>query len=73
MRGAGKAARMMVALSPFGLGAPAAPSTDERVDLLNLIYSLDGEPFVHVTARANIDTLTLGYSLDGQPFIGVSP
>lgn len=31
-------------------------------------YSLDGSPWVRVTAKPSIDTNTLEYSLDGSPW-----
>ena len=69
-----KLARRMLASGAMGAVATADAngSMPDRADLLLLDYSLDGEPWVGVTARTNIDTLGLDYSLDGEPFIGVS-
>lgn len=52
-----------------GVNIPTLPS---RAALMDLDYSLDGEPFVYVAARTDIATRTLDCSLHGQPFIGAA-
>lgn len=44
----------------------ALPSKNE---VMNLDFSLDGQPFVHVAAHDDIDSLDLDWTLDGQPFL----
>lgn len=45
--------------------------TVSKSAVLGLLYTLDGEPFVHVAAE-DVDTLGLDFASEGAPFLAPS-